>query len=134
MYEVTLWPVLAAGFAAVFIGFIWYNPKVFGSAWMRMTGISAQMAESGRKKMPFMAFFGFLAAVVMAYVMAHFGIVWGVFDWIGAVELAFWIWLGFVVPPMLGVVLWEGKSFKLYLLNAAYWLVAMIAMALILTF
>ena len=134
MYEVTLWPVLAAGIAAMVVGFVWYNPKVFGTAWMRMSGITPEIADAGKKKMPFMAFFGLLVAIIMAYVMAHFGVAWGVFDWISAIELAFWLWLGFIVPPMLGIVLWEGKSFKLYVLNVSYWLVAMIAMALVLSF
>lgn len=132
MNEVTLWPVVAAGFASSIIGFIWYHPNVFGSAWMRMAKISPEMMEAGKKKMPFMAFFGLIGAILMAYVMAHFAIAWGVYDWLGAIELAFWIWLGFVVPPMLGIVLWEGKSVKLFALNVFYWLFAMIAMALVL--
>jgi hypothetical protein len=133
MYEVTLWPVLAAAVSSVLIGFIWYNPHVFGTAWMRLAGISPSTMEAGKKTMPLMAFFGFLASLVMAYVMAHFGVAWGVFDWLSAIELAFWLWLGFIVPAMLGIVLWEGKSFKLYAINVSYWLVAMIVMALILT-
>jgi hypothetical protein len=133
MYEVALWPVLAAGIANVVVGFIWYNPKVFGAAWMRLSNISPETAERGKKMMPVMAFFGFLASVVAAYVMNHFGIAWGVFDWIGGIELGFWIWLGFAAPVLLGVVLWEGKSFKLFLINAGYWLVAFIVMGVILT-
>ena len=133
MYEVTLWPVLAAGVANIVIGFIWYHPKVFGATWMQLANISPQVAESKKKLMPLMVFFGFCASVIAAYVMNHFGIAWGVFDWIGGVELGFWIWLGFVAPVLLGVVLWEGKSFKLFTINAGYWLVSFIVMGVILT-
>jgi hypothetical protein len=70
--------------------------------------------------------------MLVAYVMNHFGIAWGVFDWIGAVELAFWCWLGFVAPTMLGMVLWEMKPIKYYAMVAGYWLVAFIMMAVIL--
>jgi hypothetical protein len=99
---------------------------------MKLANLSPQAMEAGKKTMPMMAFVGLLAAIVMAYVMAHFGIAWGVFDVVGAVELAFWLWIGFVVPPSLGVVLWEGKSVTLFFINAGYWLVAMIVASIIL--
>ena len=134
MIEVKLLSVLLAGIAPVVIGFIWYHPSVFGSAWMRMVGVTPEMAERGKKKMPLMAALAILASMLAAYVMNHFGIAWGVFDIIGAIELGFWCWLGFVVPTMLGAVLWEQKSFKLYLINVMFWLVAFVAMAIILLF
>jgi len=132
MYEVTLWPVVAAGIANLVIGFIWYNPSVFGSVWMQLANLSPVQMEAGKKKMPLMAFFAVIVAIVMAYVMAHFSIAWGVFDIIGAIELAFWLWIGFVVPPLIGVVLWEGKRFKLFAINAGYWFVSMVVASIIL--
>jgi len=57
-----------------------------------------------------------------------------IYDWIGAVELGIWSWIGFVAPAMLGQVLWEQKPFSLYLINAGYWLVSFIAMAIVLLF
>ncbi|MEK7509262.1 MAG: DUF1761 domain-containing protein [Patescibacteria group bacterium] len=132
MFEVTFWPILAAGVANVILGFIWYNPRVFGTVWMRETNLSPEKMEAGKKKMPIMAFATFLAAMVVAYVMNHFGIAWGVYDWIGAIELGIWTWIGFVAPIMLGSILWEGKSFKYYAINAGYWLVSFVVMAVIL--
>ena len=114
------------------IGMVWYNPKVLGTSWAKLAGVSDETMAKGKKTMPLMAAVGLFFAVVMAYVMAHFALAWGVFDWIGAIELAFWLWIGFVVPPLLGVVLWEGKSVKLYFINIGYWFVAMIVMSLIL--
>src|SRR3989344_2216031 len=132
MFEVTFLPILAAGVANVILGFIWYNPKVFGTVWMQAANLSPERMEAGKKKMPVMAFVGFLAAMVVAYVMNHFGIAWGVYDWIGGVELGIWSWVGFVAPIMLGSILWEGKSFKYYAINAGYWLVSFVVMAVIL--
>lgn len=125
-------PILIAGIVSMLIAFAWYHPRVFGSAWARMTNLSPEMVEAGKRRMPFTAPIGLLASMLVAYVMNYFGIAWGVFDVIGAIELAFWCWVGFMAPTMLGVVLWEQKSFKLYLINAGYWLVALIAMAIIL--
>lgn len=99
-----------------------------------MAGVTPEAAEKGKRRMPLMTVFALMASTVVAYVMSYFSIAWGVFDWIGAIELGFWCWLGFAAPPLLGQVLWEQKSFKLYLINASFWLVAFVVMALILVF
>ena len=130
MYEVTLVPILIAGIVATAIGFIWYHPKVFGDTWMRLAGITPESVESGKKRMPIVVVVATLAAMLVAYVMNHFGIAWGVFDIIGAIELGIWAWVGFVAPIMLGIVLWEQKPFKFYVINASYWLVTLIAMSI----
>lgn len=132
MTEVSFFPVLAAGIAAVLIGWIWYHPKVFGGAWMARAGITPEMAERGKKRMPLMALIALLASMLVAYVMNYFGIAWGVYDWIGAIELGFWTWVGFVAPTMLGMVLWEQKPVRYYAIVAGYWLVAFVVMAIIL--
>lgn len=134
MYDVTFWPILAAGVWSMVFGYIWFHPKVFGTAWMRLANISPEAAEKGKKRMPYMTALGLLASMLAAYVMAYFGIAWGVYDWIGAMELGFWCWAGFVAPAMLGMVLWEGKSFKLYLITSLYWLLDLMVIAVILLY
>lgn len=132
MFEVTFVPILAAAIASTIIGYIWYHPKVFGTTWMRGTNLTPQAIEAGKKKMPIMAFVGFLASMVAAYVLNYFGIAWGVYDWIGGVELGIWVWIGFVAPTMLGMVLWEQKSFKYYAIVAGFWLVSFVVMSVML--
>ena len=130
----TYLPVPVAGLVSAFIGWVWYHPRVFGTAWARMSGISPEMQEKARKRMPLYAFIAFLASMVIAYVMSFMAPMLVLSDAIGAVELGFWIWAGFVAPVMLGTVLWEQKSFKLYLINALYWLVAFIIIALVIIY
>ena len=132
MFEVTFLPILVCGIASVILGMVWYSPRIFGTSWMAHISMTPEMAEKGKKRMPLNAFIAFLAAMVVAYVMNYFGIAWGVFDWIGAVELGFWLWVGFVAPTMLGMVLWEMKPIKYYAIVAGYWLVSFIMMAVIL--
>ena len=132
MMEVTFWPILAAGVASVLIGWVWYHPSIFGGSWMRMGGMTPEMAERGKKWMPLYALVALLASMLVAYVMNYFGIAWGVYDWIGAIELGFWCWIGFTAPPMLGMVLWEQKPIRYYLIVSLYWLVSFIVMAIIL--
>lgn len=132
MYEVSFWPILAASVASVVLGYIWYHPRVFGAAWMRMTGVTPEMAERGARRNTIYAFVALLASMIVAYVMNYFGIAWGVYDWVGAIELGFWTWVGFAAPAMLGSVLWEHRPVRLYLINAVYWLLSFIVMAVIL--
>ena len=131
MYEVALLPILLAAVANVILGAIWYHPKVFGGVWMR--AVSVNPDAGGSSKMWISMILQFISALVMAYVMAHFGIAWGVFDWIGAIELAFWLWIGFSAVPMFGMYLWESRPFKAFAIVAGYWLIAMIVMSVILT-
>ena len=134
MMQVTFFPILGAGIAAVLIGVVWYHPKVFGGVWMRLSNVTPEMAERGKKRMPLTAFVGLLAAMLVAWVMDYVGIQFGIYDIAGAVVLGLWCWLGFVAPLMLGMVLWEQKPFKLYLINVLYWLVAFVAIAVTLLF
>jgi hypothetical protein len=132
MFEVTWLPILVAGVLNVVLGMIWYHEKVFGASWMKCLNLSPEQQAAGKRKMIVSVIFAFLAAMVVAYVMNHFGIAWGVFDWIGAIELAFWCWLGFTAPTMLGMVLWEQKPFKYYAIVSGFWLVSFIMTAVVL--
>jgi hypothetical protein len=128
MFEVTFWPILAAAVLNVVLGMIWFHPKVFGTAFMANVPMTPEMKEKGGRRMMLSAFLAFLAAMVVAYVMNYFGIAWGVFDWVGAIELGFWCWIGFTAPPMLGMILWEMKPIKHYAIIAGFWLLSFIAM------
>lgn len=126
--------LIVAGFANVILGMIWYNPHVFGGAWMRLSNITPEQAERGAKRRWLSALVGFLAAVFMAWVLSIVEAAFGVYDWIGGIDVGFWIWAGFIAPVLLGSVLWEAKPFKLYLINALYWLVALLAIGVIVSF
>lgn len=123
-----MWAVLGATVANMVIGMLWYGP-VFGGVWKRLMGITSDTI----KKMslsPGVAMCGMLVlALVMNFVLAHiltFASAYfnesGVFSGITG---ALWVWLGFFVPLTAGVFLWEGKSWKLWAFNAAYYLVVL---------
>ena len=132
--QASLIAIFFAGLSSVLIGFVWYSPMLFGNVFLRLSGVTPEMAQAGRKKMPLMAFFALLAAIVVAYVMSFMWPVLVYPDWIGAIEFGVWCWIGFIAPVMLGMVLWEGKPFRLYLIHSIHWLVSLIVMALILVY
>lgn len=131
MIDVNIWAILAGGLSAVIIGFVWYAPAVFGTIWMSLANVRAEDIEARKKQMPIMAFVGFVAAVILAWVLSQFAVVWEAFTLGSALELGFWIWLGFMVPILVGPFLWEHKSIKYVAINAAYWLVTTLVVATI---
>ena len=126
------WEILVAGIASIILGWAWYSPALFGGAWNRMSGMTPEMMEKGKRRMPLNVSLALLASMLVAWVMSYIGVLLGVYDWFGALELGFWCWLGFVAPTMLGMVLWEQKPFRYYAIVAGYWLVSFVVMALIL--
>jgi hypothetical protein len=130
--------LIAASILPLVTGFIWYNPKVFGTAWMKESG----MTEEKAKNMNPAKTYGL--AVVMAFLIAFF-IIPLVFlggapgfdhgpdgDFMtfkhGALHGAL---LGVLValPVLATNALFEQKSFKYVAINAGYWIVTMALMA-----
>ena len=38
--------ILLAAMSTLVVGFIWYNPKVFGNIWMKETGITMESEKN----------------------------------------------------------------------------------------
>jgi hypothetical protein len=137
MVEINYLAVVVAAVASMVIGGLWYGP-LFGRQWMAFMGYtpeqcaSPEMKAAAKKSYAIM----FVGSLVMAYVLAFS---------IALADIAlqtsglssglmggFWNWLGFVAPVLLGAVLWERKPWKLFFLNAAYYLVTLLVMGVIL--
>jgi hypothetical protein len=132
MASVNLLGVLAGAVVAMVIGGLWYGP-LFGKMWTaEMHFTPESMAEAKARGMTKLYVGQFVFSLVGAYVLAHFMILLGVTTVSGVCSLAFWLWLGFQVPIFVGATLWEGKSMKLFVLNAFQNLVALIAIGIVL--
>ncbi len=126
--------VLVAAVASMIIGAIWYSPSVFGKIWMKGSGMTTQqLAKAKKKGMGKSYFIAFLGSLLFACVLAHFVLYLSIVDFAGALQLALWTWLGFVVPLLVGDTLWGGKSWGAYLVGIVYQLVSISVMAVILT-
>ncbi len=124
--------VFAAVVANMVIGSLWYSKALFGKTWIELAGISEEKMKAGggmKKQM----IGGLVAALVMAYVLAHFVQYVGAITISDATQLGFWLWLGFIAPVTAGSVFYESKSWKLWFLNNCFWLISLIVMAIILT-
>ena len=125
--------VLVAAVAAMVLGYLWYSPILFGKEWMELTGI--KMGKGVTKKKMFIIFgFGFLAVVITSFVLKQFIDLFYIVNLFDAVQLSFWIWFGFVATTLISGILYEGKSWKLFVINSGYQLASIMLMAVILSY
>ncbi|MFL9839054.1 DUF1761 domain-containing protein [Flavobacterium sp. ST-75] len=142
--------VLAAALSTLVVGFIWYNPKVFGTAWMKETGITEEKAkEANMFKIFGMAIlFAFFISFILQFMVIHqfgpMGMVGGpdffasakpsyaafMADYGGAYRTfkhgalhGFMAGLFFALPVIGTNALFERRSAKYILINGGYWVV-----------
>ncbi|MDG1730496.1 MAG: DUF1761 domain-containing protein [Algibacter sp.] len=142
--------ILVAAVSALVVGFIWYNPKVFGNTWMKEAGMTDEAIKGGNMSKIFIL--AFIFAVLLAMTMMQMSI-----HQTGALSLiggdaskalpsytAFMADYGdafrtykhgalhgvlagfFVALPIIGTnALFERKSGKYIVINAGYWVVTL---------
>jgi hypothetical protein len=126
--------VLAAAAAAFVLGFLWHGP-LFGNIWIKLMGIPQAEVDAAKAKgmgamMPQMTA-AVVQQIVLAAVLSNLMENLGIIDAMGAVVLAFLVWLGFIATTLLNGVLWEKRTMNLYLFNIVYHLVSLILIALV---
>ncbi|WP_136482784.1 DUF1761 domain-containing protein [Cognatitamlana onchidii] len=148
--------MLIAAVSALVVGFIWYNPKVFGTAWMQAADMTEEkMKGANMAKIFGMAlFFAFLLSTALPGIVIH---QMGVFSLVGGDPSAalpsyealmadygdafrtykhgalHGMLTGiFIALPILGTnALFERKSAKYIFINAGYWIVTLAVMGAI---
>ncbi len=65
--------IVAAAFSALIVGFIWYNPKVMGTIWMKEAGLDEEKIKGGNMAAVLgMAFvYSFFIALVLRFLVVH---------------------------------------------------------------
>ncbi len=146
--------IIVAALVPLILGFIWYNPKVFGSAWMRESGITEEQIKKGNMPLIFglSLVFAFLLAFFIPFLVIHemgvYGMTEGQLD--GETTKAFLAeWAGkyrsfthgalhggmaglfFALPILATNGLFERKTWKHIFINAGYWIVCLAIMGAI---
>ena len=119
--------IAGAVIASFVFGWLWFGP-LFGRTWARLRDMPAD-ATPGPGVMVRGMILTVVGTFLTAYVLFHSTNVWRESAWgVGTDAPAYiygffsglFTWLGFYVPMLLGTVAWEGRSWKLFGLNAAY--------------
>ncbi len=125
--------VLGAAAVAYGVGALWHSPAGFGRYWMRLMGLTQEHMRSMPLTPAQAMAIGFVVQALMAFVLAHFTVLVNSATAATGLQLGFWVWLGFLAPTLMNGWLWEGKSVQLFAFNAAYALVMIEVMAVILS-
>jgi hypothetical protein len=135
MVPINYLAVLVAAISSMVVGSLWYGP-LFGKQWMALMGVTKESMAGAKVNIGKLYAIQALASLVMAFVLAHalvFAATYTESRGIAAgLMVGFWNWLGFVAPVTLGSVLWEQKSWKLWALNNAHYVVSLCIMGVIL--
>ena len=148
------WLLLVAGLIPLFVGFIWYNPKVFGNTWMKINGFTEESMKGANMALIFGLCYLFacmLAMSMMSIVIHQMGI-GSVFQGDETLESAaylknFFDTYGtrfrtfkhgtlhgtiaalFIALPILGTnALFERRGFKYIAIHTGYWIVTLALM------
>ncbi|MFL1010564.1 DUF1761 domain-containing protein [Flavisericum labens] len=147
--EMNFLAILVAAVSALFVGFIWYNPKVFGNAWMKAADMTEEKIKGGNMAKIFILAFIFAILLAMSLMpmvihqMGAFSLAQGELGVQPSYEAfmaeyanefrtfkhgAFHGILAgiFIALPIIGTnALFERKSAKYILINAGYWIVTL---------
>lgn len=104
----------AAALFSLIWGSLYYGP-IAGKKWMKLANIPNKKPQMD--KMIKSMILAFITTMLMAYVLTHIVAYAGYTGWQEGVKAGFWIWLGFIGTSSMGIVLWEGKSWELYILH-----------------
>ena len=130
MVDVNYIAIFLGAIANMVVGMVWYGP-LFGKPWMEMMGFNKKDMEKAKPNMGKTYLIAFISALVMSSVMAYIVDYAQAKDAVSGAQAGFWVWLGFLATSQLGMVLWEGKPWKLYGIYVAYYLVSLIIMGIV---
>ena len=145
---------LAAALSTMVVGFIWYHPKVFGTAWMKAEGLTDEQLKKGNMAkifglsflLAFVASFMVIPAVVI-HQFGALGMVGGDAENVKPSYAAFMtdygtafrtfkhgvlhgtiLGLGLIFPIIAINGLYSHKPWKLIFITAGYWVVTLALM------
>ncbi len=123
------WPaVLVAALSSFVIGGIWYNPKVFGTAWMKDSNLSQEQIEKSNmaKTFGFTALFSLIASANLAAFLAEPAVTT---SWGATAGFLAGIWtFGAIATHSI----FEQKSWRHIFINGGYSILSLIVMGAIL--
>jgi hypothetical protein len=139
--------LIVCGVISTGLGMAWFGP-LFGKKYREYCGVTPEMEKElsndphkksqMQREMMQSAAIAFVASILTAFMLSGAigagKVLYGVGGIQAAVLIPFFNWLGFVVPPTLGMVLWEKKKWGHWFLIASFWLVYMILVGIVLVY
>jgi hypothetical protein len=113
--------VIVATLVHYILGGLWYSPLLFGNKFLQLINWSPEKvrqveSQSHVKELVI----AFVLSLILVYILAHFIQYTKATSAMEGIQTAFWLWLGFIVTTQAPTVIFEGRSFGLFLINVAY--------------
>jgi Protein of unknown function (DUF1761) len=151
--EINFLALLVAAISTLLVGFIWYNPKVFGTIWMKESGMTEEKMKGANMALIFglsvlYAFFiSFILQMVTIHQFGALGMIGGDPTIAKPSYAAFMVDYGnafrsfkhvalhgfmtglFLALPVIGTnALYERRSFRYTLITGGFWIVCFMIM------
>ncbi len=123
--------VLVCGILAMGLSALWYSPMLLGKIWLVAIEKSEE-EQSGNINHIKVYSISFIAQLVIAFVLAKIMSMVGVSTPEEGIRLAFLSWIGFTATTMTINMLYEGKTFKQFVVDGGYHLIVFIVYGIIL--
>jgi hypothetical protein len=114
--------VLVAALVNMVVGALWYSKPLFAKEWAKLTGRKMEDMGGGGRGYGVAA----IGALVQAWILAHFVAYAGSTTTVDGLVTGFWLWLGFVAVTSAVHLVFEGRSWNLWKINAGYFLVVLL--------
>lgn len=151
--EINFLALLLAALSTLVVGFVWYNPKVFGTIWMKESGMTEEKMKGANMILIFSisVVYAFFISFVLQFLVIHqFGALGMVGGEVAPAKPSYAAFMSdygdvfrtfkhgalhgfmaglFLVLPVIGTnALYERRSFKYTLVTGGFWIVCFIIM------
>jgi len=126
---VNWWAVIVAALIRMAVGTLWYSPVAFGPRWQLLSGVTQ---EKWTANMPMAIATDGIMSLIMAFALASIVGASGISDLLNGGLAGFWVWLGFMMPVMVGLWAHESRSAELVAIMSGFNLVALLLMGALL--
>jgi ABC-type Fe3+ transport system permease subunit len=131
--EVNYVGVVLAMLSSMVIGSIWYARPVFGNMWIKLAKVDMKKGKGSDVWKPIVV--TLVVSLITAYVLAHVAFLsnrfFGNSFLQDSLSTAFWLWLGLTAARFVTHDAFEGRPWKLTVLNISHELVTILVMGLI---
>jgi hypothetical protein len=108
--DINFYAVFVAWIIHTATGLLWFQPKLFGKEWSKLTGKELKPAKNWI--IP-----GFAGHLVMIFVLVIIIKLANINNGPGGLLVGLLCWIGFIVPMEIGELVWEKIPFRLFLIR-----------------
>jgi hypothetical protein len=108
--DINLAAVVVAWIVHIVLGLLWFQPKLFGNEWSKLTG--QDLKPSSTWIVP-----GIIGHLLMILVLVILIKLTNAQNGLSGVLIGIMAWIGFIVPMEIGELIWEKNPYRLFLIR-----------------